>query len=227
MKTMTAVLPMVLGWMTIHPSIAPAAQAGPAQLIVVSTLSEGDIAQKTRRIWDPTTDLLGDEDRIRFVFPTLPRSAGSFLITPPTTYEASDLFRGIRHVGLLLPEAHLRIADAVKFAGYQAATGHQPRAVLLVLAGNERDESVDNAATVRHLLKVLRVPLYVWSLGESKPGTTAAAWGAEDITQTWHLASAARRFRQDLDAQRTAKTSGGAAVGGPGNGSMNIAFPSP
>ena len=68
MKIMTAVLPMVLGWMSVHPSIAPAAQAGPAQVIVVSTLSEGDIAQKTRKIWDLTTDLLGDEDRIRFVF---------------------------------------------------------------------------------------------------------------------------------------------------------------
>jgi hypothetical protein len=209
MKITPAILPMVLGWMAFHPSIAPAAQAGPAQVIVVSTLSEGDIAQKTRRIWDLTTDLLGDEDRIRFVFPTDPRSTGSFEITPPTTYEASDLFRGIRHVGLLLPETPLRIADAVKFAGYQAATSHQPRAVLLVLAGNERDDSRDDAATVRHLLKVLRVPLYVWSLGESKPGTTAAAWGAEDITQTWHLASAAGRFRQDLDAQRTARTGGG------------------
>jgi hypothetical protein len=209
MKIMTAVLPMVLGWMTVHPSIAPAAQARPAQLIVVSTLSESDIAQKTRKVWDLTTDLLGNEDRIRFVFPTLPRSAGSFVITPPVTYGVSDLFRAIRHVGPLLPEVSLRIADAVKFAGYQAATGHQPRAVLLVLAGNERDDSRDDAATVRHLLKVLRVPLYVWSLGESKPGTTAAAWGAEDITQTWHLASAAGRLRQDLDAQRAAKTSGG------------------
>jgi hypothetical protein len=209
MKITPAILPMVLGWMAFHPAIAPAAQAGPAQVIVVSTLSDADIAQKTRKIWDLTTDLLGNEDRIRFVFPTDPRSTGSFEITPPTTYEASDLFRGIRHVGLLLPETPLRIADAVKFAGYQAATGHQPRAVLLVLAGNERDDSRDDAATVRHLLKVLRVPLYVWSLGESKPGTTAAAWGAEDITQTWHLASAAGRFRQDLDAQRTARTGGG------------------
>ncbi len=209
MKITTAILPMVLGWMAFHPSIAPAAQAAPAQLVVVSTLSEGDIGQRTGKMWNLTTDLLGDEDQIRFVFPSIPRPHQGFEVTPPVAYGPSDLFRAIRDVSLLVSDAPLRIADAVKFAGYQVAAGREPRAVLLVLAGNERDDSRDDAATVRHLLKVLRVPLYVWSLSEAKPGTTAAAWGAEAITQTWHLASAAGRLRQDLDAQRTARTGGG------------------
>jgi hypothetical protein len=209
MKIKPAILPMVLGWMAFHPSIAPAAQAVPAQLVVVSTLSEGDLGPRTGKMWNLTTDLLGDEDQIRFVFPSIPRPHQGFEVTPPVAYGPSDLFRAIRDVSLLVPDAPLRIADAVKFAGYQVAAGRQPRAVLLVLAGNERDDSVDDATTVRHLLKVLRVPLYVWSLSEAKPGTTAAAWGAEAITQTWHLASAAGRLRQDLDAQRTARTGGG------------------
>ncbi|HEX4497796.1 MAG TPA: hypothetical protein VIE43_19130 [Thermoanaerobaculia bacterium] len=209
MKITTAILPMVLGWMAFHPSIAPAAQAGPAQLVVVSTLSEGDLGQRTKKIWNLTTDLLGDEDQIRFVFPFTPRPERGFEVTPPLAYGPSDLFRAIRDVSLLAPDVPLRIADAVKFAGYQVAAGRQPRAVLLVLAGNEQDDSRDDVVTVRHLLKVLRVPLYVWSLSEAKPGTTAAAWGAEAITQTWHLASAAGRLRQDLDTQRTARTSGG------------------
>ena len=215
MKITPAIIPMVLGWMAFHPSIAPAAQAPPAQLVVVSTLSEEDIAQRTRKIWNLTTDLLDDEDDIRFVFPSIPRPERGFEATPPVAYGVSDLFRAIRAVSLLGPDAHLRIADAVKFAGYQVAAGRQPRAVLLVLAGNERDDSRDDAATVRHLLKVLRVPLYVWSLSEAKPGTTAAAWGAEAITQTWHLASAAGRLRQDLDSQRTARTGGDGRRGQP------------
>ena len=216
-----AILPLFFGLMTSTSPVTSAAQTKPAQLVVVNAVSEQDIAQKTRKVWNLTTDLLGGEDRIRFVFPVAPRRtddqepADSFRMTFPILYAGSDLFRLIRDVELPRPEDPLRIADAVKFAGYAATAGQRPRAVLLVLSGNERDQSLDNPVTVRHLLSVLRVPLYVWSLGDSKPGSTVAAWGAEDISQTWNLAASVGRIRKELDAQRTLKADGGLLQGSP------------
>jgi hypothetical protein len=215
-----ALLPLVFGWMALHPPVTPPVRTGPAELYVVNAVSEADIVQKARRSWNVTTDLLGESDKIRFVFASTPtpadanaddqKPAGSFPMTAPLYYGASDLFRLILDFGVPQPEDPLRIADAVKLAGYKATKGHHPRAVLLVLAGNDRDESQDDPATVRHLLAVLKVPLYVWSLGEVKPGSTAAAWGAEEIGQTWRLAAAAGRLRQGLDRQRTPKVAAAA-----------------
>ncbi len=210
-----AFLPLVLGLVASHAPAAPAAWTGPAQLFVVNAASMQDILHQTRHNWNVTTDLLSDEDEVSFVRPVALQDAddqeptGSFLTSSPVTYEASDLFRLIRDTEAPRPGAPLRIADAVRFAGYAATAGHRPRAVLLVLSGDERDQSLDDPATVRHLLAVLRVPLYVWSVGGgSRPGPTASAWEAEDISQTWSLAAAAIRLRQGLDAQRAARPDG-------------------
>jgi hypothetical protein len=221
-----ALLPLVFGWMALHSPVTPPVRTGPAELYVINAVSEADIVQKARRSWNVTTDLLGESDKIRFVFASTPtpadpggnatakaddqKPAGSFPMTAPLYYASSDLFRLILDFGVPQPEDPLRIADAVKLAGYKATKGHHPRAVLLVLAGNDRDESQDDAATVRHLLAVLKVPLYVWSLGEVKPGSTAAAWGAEEIGQTWRLAAAAGRLRKGLVGQRTPKVAAAA-----------------
>jgi hypothetical protein len=82
------------------------------------------------------------------------------------------------------------------------------RAVLLVLGGSEEDASLYDAATIRRFLAALRVPLFVWSLTGSRPGSTAAEWEAEEVSQTWHVAGAARRVRRELDAQRIVMVDG-------------------
>src|SRR5262249_54117789 len=101
-----------------------------------------------------------------------------------------------------------RAADAVASAGLAAMTQNRRRAVLLVLSGDREDESLYDPATVRHFLAALRVPLFVRYLGMPKPGSAAVAWGAEEMTQTWHAAAGADRIRKELDSQRIVMVDG-------------------
>src|SRR5262249_56600171 len=114
-----------------------------------------------------------------------------------------DLFQSLRRNHFrttAMPS--FRVADAVATAGLAAMTKTRRRAVLLVLSGEEEDHSLYDPATVSHFLAALRVPLFVWYLGTPKPGSAAAAWGAEEMTQSWHAAGGAARIRKELDAQR-------------------------
>ncbi len=100
------------------------------------------------------------------------------------------------------PEMH--IADAVAVAALQALEENRRRAVLLVLNGDElEDYSRYDAATVRRFLASLRIPLYVWTLGKTTPGSFATAWGptvAVDATPA--LYRAVEDLRKDLQGQR-------------------------
>jgi hypothetical protein len=206
------------GWLTAggKPLAVDAIEDGPAQLFVVSAITESELAKKTSKLRHLTGSLLGSGDQILFVSPAPQRIASDggrsdlFPITQPLHYFGGpDLFQMMRKSGL--PEAPpdaFRIADAVASAGLAAMTQNRRRAVLLVLAGDEEDTSLYDPATVRHFLAALRVPLFVWFLGTPKAGSTEAAWGAEEIVQTWHVAGATGRIRKELDAQRIVMVDG-------------------
>ena len=87
-------------------------------------------------------------------------------------------------------------------------TQNRRRAVLLVLSGDREDASLYDPATVRRFLAALRVPLFVWYLGTPGPKSAAAAWGAEEMTQTWHAGAGADRIRKELDSQRIVMVDG-------------------
>jgi hypothetical protein len=206
------------GWFAAdgRPLAVNAVEEGPAQLFVVSSVPDDVLTSAGHRLRNLTSALLNPEDQILLVSPAAQRidSAAErsdlFPITAPFRYSsAGDLFEKIRKT--VFPRAAgrpVRIADAVAAAGLAAMKENRRRAVLLVLAGSEEDASLYAAAVIRRFLAALRVPLYVWSLGGAKPGTTAAEWGAEEVSQTWHVAGAARRIRQDLDSQRIVMVDG-------------------
>lgn len=96
-----------------------------------------------------------------------------------------------------------RIADAVAVAAQEAVRENRRRALLLVLSGDEKDESLYDAASVRRYLAALRVPLFVWCLEEPATGSPMAAWGAcENVTVARNLLRTMDRIREELAAQR-------------------------
>lgn len=193
-----------------------AVEEGPAQLFIVRGFFESDFTQKAAKLRNLTGGILGETDQYLMVSTAAQRISGSdessdlFLVTAPTAYgRGGDLFRSIRKWNV--PQAasgSIRIADAVASAGLAAMRENRRRAVLLLLAGDPEDVSVYDPAVVRGFLAALRVPLFVWYLGTPKPGSTAAAWNAEEISQTWHLAAAAERVRKELDSQRIVMVDG-------------------
>ncbi|HEY0511903.1 MAG TPA: hypothetical protein VGH73_08365 [Thermoanaerobaculia bacterium] len=208
------------GWLTVDgkPLSVDAVEEGPGKLYVVYVPTVFELAEKMGRKGPLPHDIhyemrLGREDQIRLV-PSLPQQIASsgelsdlFQISSPIGYAAG----GLPWVMLRYPlpgSYRPRIADAVASAGLAAVTENRRRAVLLVLSGREQDASRYDPATVRRFLAALRVPLFVWSLGDPEPGSTAAAWGAEDVTLTRHLYRAVDRIRDELDSQRIVMVDG-------------------
>ena len=206
------------GWLAADgkPLAVNAVEEGPAQLFVVSGVPEDVLAKAGRRLRNLTGALLGPDDQILLVSPAAQRidSAAAhsdlFPITAPFRYGISGVqFAMIRKTGFPAAAGRpMRVADAVAAAGLAAMKENRRRAVLLVLAGGGEDASLYDAATIRRFLAALRVPLFVWSLTGSPPKSTAAEWGAEEISQTWHVAGAAGRVRRELDAQRIVMVDG-------------------
>jgi hypothetical protein len=209
------------GWLTANgkPVSVDAVEEGPGKLYIVCAVSAHEIYQKMGQTGHLLKDIhyemrLGPQDEIRFV-PSVPQRVESsgvvsdlFQISPPIRYEAGGLLWLLQRSGLPEPPGRQRIGDAVASAGLAAMNENRRRAVLLVLSGDERDASRYDPATVRRFLAALRVPLFVWSLGQPKPGSTAAAWGARDVSWTQHLYAAAREVRDELDSQRIVMVDG-------------------
>jgi hypothetical protein len=206
------------GWFAADgkPLTVNAVEEGPAQLFVVSSVPGDLLARAGHRLGNLTGNLLRSDDQIFLVAPAAQRidSAAErsdlFQITSPFPYRSSgDLFAMIRRIGFPAAAGRpVRVADAVAAAGLAAMKENRRRAVLLVLGGSEEDASLYDAATIRRFLAALRVPLFVWSLTGSPPGSAAAEWEAEEVSQTWHVAGAARRVRRELDAQRIVMVDG-------------------
>jgi hypothetical protein len=208
------------GWLTADgkPLAVDAVENGPAQLFVVAAVPAADLDSKVARLQRLTWSLLGPGDEVFFVSPAPQRiespnaSTDLFPITLPSRASregTTDIFQSLRKVRFpRTDEPSYRVADAVATAGLAAMNQNRRRAVLLVLSGEEEDNSLYDSATVRRFLAGLRVPLFVWYLGTPSPKSAAAAWKAEEMTQTWHAAAGAARIRKDLDSQRIVMVDG-------------------
>jgi hypothetical protein len=205
--------PQQLGaWLTAEgkPLSVNAVEEGPAQLFVVRGFFEDAFTPKAAKLRNLTGQILGETDQYLFVSTAAQRISDLFLITAPAPYgRGGDLFRSIRKWRVPEPApGAIRIADAVATAGLAAMRENRRRAVLLLLAGDPEDASLYDPATVRHFLASLRVPLFVWYLGTPRPGSTAAAWNAQEVVQTWHVAAESERIRKELDSQRIVMVDG-------------------
>jgi hypothetical protein len=212
-------------WLTADgkPLSVAAVEDGPGQLYLI--LSPG----VPRALWqivhgksmarDPRSVMkLGAEDRVRFVLPFSQRFAASG--------ELTDLFDispeiGIEKVSLMtvllgsldsgaLARGPMRTVDAAAVSGQEAAAENRRRATLVVLAGDAKDQSRFDPATVRRYLAALRVPLFVWCLGKPERGSAAEAWGSavRVLRGETDLQRAYGELRDTLDSQRIVMVDG-------------------
>jgi hypothetical protein len=209
------------GWLTAsgEPLSVVAVEAGPATLYVVRSPSAAETGRLGRKGKGSLRNLkLGNEDRIRFMFPFSERfQAGGevtdlFEISPP--FEPSQgtlpllVQRVVRAEAPAKPasapvRSSRRIADAVAVAGLEAIKENRRRAVLLVLSGNETDASQYDPAAVRRFLAAIRVPLFVWYLEKPAPGSPAAAWTeGVDASVVQNVVLSVGAIREELRSQR-------------------------
>lgn len=154
---------------------------------------------------------LGKNDQVRFVSPR----AHVYHQGTASSTRVHDVTRGTSTLkdGLyfLLVDRDIqrqstgtpRAADAVAVAGLTALAGEHRRAVLLVLGEKPQDASFYKPDEIRRYLEAIRVPLFVWSLGDPKSNPGLAAWGVvEDVTSSRKLNLAFERIRNELRAQR-------------------------
>lgn len=205
------------------PLTVAAVEEGPAQLFVVRDLTTGDALRKldaggkSRSVLSEAQRdaeyrrfllMLGKEDTVRFVWPVARSVSGAGL--PAELFDMSRDF-GAEDGGLLwflarsLPRVDnpwkQRLADAVAVGGLQALYGNRRRAVLLVLGQSPTDVSRSDPALVRRYLESIRVPLFVWTLGD--PAVAGAAWaGGMEVSSIGKMRKAFTRLEKDLAAQR-------------------------
>jgi hypothetical protein len=214
------------GWLAVtggggegggEPLSVVAVEEGPATLYVVRSPSVTETARLARKGKGSLLSLkLGSADRVRFMFPFAQRfEAGKaladlFEVSPPFDTRQTSLPQLVQRVvraetasdGAVTRSAR-RIADAVASAGLEAVKENRRRAVLLVLNGNEEDDSGYDPATVQRFLAALRVPLFVWYLQKPAPGSSAAAWkGAVDATFIANVVDSVVQIREELRSQR-------------------------
>lgn len=92
-----------------------------------------------------------------------------------------------------------RLAEAVALAGLRAAADGCPRAVVLVVGGDVVDNSGYDPLAVREYLRVLRVPLVVWSTTRKGP---PGPWGeGEPATGLGSIEKASNLLLKDLGRQ--------------------------
>ncbi len=209
------------GWLAAagEPLSVVAVEEGPATLYVVRSPSVTETAKLGRKGKGSLKSLkLGSADRVRFMFPFAQRfEAGKslsdlFEVSPPFDTKQVSLPQLVQRVvraetpdspSQPAARSERRIADAVASAGVEAVKENRRRAVLLVLNGNEEDDSGYDPATVRRFLAALRVPLFVWYLQKPAPGSPMAAWGeAVDATFIANVVESAVEIREELRSQR-------------------------
>lgn len=208
------------GWFAAGGQPLPviAVEEGPAQLLVVRSPDAKEISGKLGtsgiRAHNPRRKRLGEGQVVRFLSPRPLRFEASgeltdlFDISPGFTVRMGGFVQLLETVHRkpqpgekIVPGQ--RIADAVAVAGLAAINENRRRAVLLVISGDEKDESRRDPATVRKFLEAIRVPLFVWCLKKPAPDSPLAAWGEctdAKIAQT--LTLAVEELRLELDSQR-------------------------
>lgn len=111
------------------------------------------------------------------------------------------------------PSPYRRVTDAVAVAAVEAAVGHRPRTVVLVLGTEVEDTSAYQIEEMRRFLRALNVPLRVWWTGhpttrsvseDRRPLTVDTPWGrADDVSTPRRLEQMTVELRQQLDRQLT------------------------
>lgn len=153
---------------------------------------------------------LEKRDVLRYVL-TSPRSVPSEAGTVTKVFPVTGNYNYHRRGGIAFAlssphpeESALRseqwLASAVALAGLKAAATNCARAVLLVLGDEPVDHSTLGPETVREFLRVLRVPLLVWRVGE---GTTSLpVWGeGQSITRLKDLNRSVKSVESVLEPQ--------------------------
>ena len=193
-----------------------AVERGPALVMLVRDPAENKEAFKRFGPYDSRLAAIETrleiEDRIQLVWPLpteVPDQDASNLI-----FDASHAIHGVDTNFLFALLVHFgkstanggerRFADAVAVAGIAASANGSRSAVVLALGENDQDHSRRTAASIRHYLERINVPLYVWSLAPEKGSAApqAAAWGQfDDISSVIKLHQAATAVQNDLRRQ--------------------------
>lgn len=205
-----------------------AVEAGGVDLVVVADDGAQGILERLLLDWRSQgsvrlgvrTDPQAMDNEIQRAYKLLPEQQMRMLWPRPTTHPGGgrqrfDVFLTSapftrQDGGLLWLMTRLRpnmelppttqLAEAVAVAGNQAAARDRRRAVVLLWNGGLRDAGQLAPLTVRRYLERLRVPLFVWSLGEDLPD---GGWGEVTDTSTLDkLDRALRRLRRHLEDQR-------------------------
>ena len=196
---------------------------------VVMVLDQGaaeqlrQIAARGGSLLTPATAVRAGEE-VEFLFPNVEMVPGKdlparlFTMTQPFTRESGSFAWMLTRVPVPAAQQYQRLTDALAVAGLQAASGARPRAVVLVLGPEPKDESAYGAEEVLRFLEQLHVPLLVWSTGrpsnktlseDRRPLHAASAWGkADDIGSVSRILEAVERLRDVLDHQHTAWVEG-------------------
>ena len=148
------------------------------------------------------------DTQMRFIWPTSRQVQVNESQSAANLFQRSDVADGkhgtLRMLTLSGPEAvSATLADAVAVAGVQAIGGAKRRAVVLVL-GDEKDQSRRSPAEVRRYLERIGVPLVVWSLAPVTADMTKAWGDVTDIANADRLRRATDELRKRLDDQRIA-----------------------
>jgi hypothetical protein len=150
-------------------------------------------------------DRLKVDQNIGLFWPFMELSDSGIWMFPPTYGWLSPRDGG---VGWLLSNfkalrrdpAEQQLADAVAVAGLNALARNRRRAVVLVLGEAPSDSSRIAWSKVIDYLRLVRVPLYVWSPFEH-PGDSP--WGEiEDVSTPTRFRAAVDRLSTEIDRQR-------------------------
>jgi hypothetical protein len=219
-------VPQLGDWLAAggRPLPVAAVEEGPAQLYVVRSLAGPlallDLSPESKKWHNKEANSasrwegmkLGREDEVRIVVPFTHVFQGS-----ETLSELFEIMAGLnawdhglpvvllmtRHRPQPGPGTRIRFTDAIAVAGQEATKENRRRAVLLLLSAQEKDQSRYDPELVRRYLAALRVPLFVWCVGQPEPGSAAAAWGKVEILKDEaDLKRAFKALREDLDSQR-------------------------
>jgi hypothetical protein len=105
------------------------------------------------------------------------------------------------------PGRQRRFADAVAVAGLRAVTDGRRRAIVVIVDCTfdlGKDRSIAEPEAVRHYLKAVGVPFFVWSVSGPRPDLEAAWGDIEDIETPRQFQMAVQRLRASLAAQHIA-----------------------
>ncbi len=195
----------------------PAAQRRLERLVAATMarhrrpLSKPEIRRRQKPRPIPDDVAFGLETDLRFVSPHAAPLYARGEVTPDLfsqseRHDAGD--SGVLWLANQVPPRSFpfELAEAVAIAGMSAHASSRRRAVLVILDAEPVDPSEYSPAAVRRYLRLLRVPLYLWS---TAPGTRTE-WGEARFVgdhpqrpgSTKALYDAVRALDRDLERQR-------------------------